>query len=180
MLQAKIFRNNAKSSNCQKSNTETSNPLAPACQGHPAAKGSLFLCATVPFPVQLSPSCFPCKSWSNRISVQQSWSSGILVNWLFPPSWFLPPTAQNEQDYHPGGEFPGSIGSQEASKSGSRALQTLSKGLQEPPRAVIEPPRGLKTTLRGLQEPIEPSRTLPGTLKINGNHRKYDENRWFP
>ena len=45
------------------------------------------------------------QSWSNGITVQQSWSSGILAYLPVPPSWFLPPTAQNQLYYHPGARF---------------------------------------------------------------------------
>ena len=127
----------------------------------PGASG----CEAESFPLSNSPGangipvCFPCYlgamgSLSN--------SRGALGS--------LPPTAQTELNYHPGGECSRSWGvlygakrPPRAAQESSRALQTPSKGLQEPPRTVIKPPSGLKKTLRGLQEPIEPSWTPPRT-----------------
>ena len=107
-------------------------PPAPACQGHPAAKGRSFLCPTVPFLVQFSLSNSPG-------------ALGSLPTCLFPPSWFLPPTAQDQSKSRCG-----------AYSQDPGGLLQVPRGIQEWPRVcqVIfsSAPRVSKSAPRGFQE----------------------------
>ena len=88
---------------------------------------------------------------------------------LFPPSWFLPPTAQNAASYHPGasdqdpgGGYEVPRGLQERPKRAQESSRASPKGL----KSLQELSRSLQEVSRGPQEvsksPLSSPKYIPG------------------
>ena len=118
-------------------------------RGTTTVRHSPFLCSTrlLP-PVNLS-FLTVLKQWdplSNSPGAQ-----GSLPTCLFPPSWFLPPTAQDAPDYplRPSSQDPkGGYRAPRGLKSAPRAIPTLFFRLQESPRAIQEASKRLSEGFR--------------------------------
>ena len=124
------------------------NPPAPACQGHPAARESLFLFPTVLEQWDLL-SNGVLEQWDLLTTVLELWDPDLLA--CSPPPGSSPPPPRTSQDYHPGpsSQDPGGCYMvQEASKSAPRAMPTLFFRLQELPRAFQEAFKALSEGFR--------------------------------
>ena len=107
---------------------------------------------------------------------------GSLPTWLFPPSWFLPPTAQDALDYHSRGEFPGSwevLAAQDPLLLAQDPLLLAPDPFLAAPDPLLATMDSILATqdpcLAGQDPAIELSRTPPGTSKINEIHCENNE-----
>ena len=133
---------------------------ATACQGHSAAKRRSFLCPSV------------CFLMSTAILSNSPGALGSLPICLFPPSWFLPPTAQDQPNSWWGansqdpGPSPGPMENAECLEdSALEAFRTLPDSHKMLPRGLQALPRAPKMLADRSKSHQEASKWPPGGLQ---------------